>query len=287
MHIADPSVGVLGANGIVAGGLPMATGAALPHRCARRRPRRRRLLRRRRGGPGRCSTRRSTWPPQLRSAGAVRLREQRVLGVHPHAVARPALRSPSGRAGYRVRYRPRRRQRRRSGHRRRHEEVERLRRGEGPAAARDRDAPRPRPLRGRSAGATGRRRRRLRGRDPLAALEARLRRRSATTPDELAALRRERRGAHVRPGATWRCTIPRPTRLTSLDEHVRPEALGELPPLGPAIQERTRISQALRAALDDELAADDTCLRRRHRRRRRRRRVRDHQGARRQVPRHA
>src|SRR5205814_533120 len=34
MHIADPSIGVLGANGIVGGGLPIAVGAALAAKTA-------------------------------------------------------------------------------------------------------------------------------------------------------------------------------------------------------------------------------------------------------------
>ena len=63
MHIADPRLGIFGANGIVAAGLPIANGAAV---AAQLRGERRAswwrssaTVRRRRVR----STRRSTWPP--------------------------------------------------------------------------------------------------------------------------------------------------------------------------------------------------------------------------------
>ena len=79
MHIADPAVGMLGANGIVGAGLPIAVGAAFASAAARRR-RVRGVLRRRcsgdrcvpRGGQPRCA---------LAAAGDLLLREQRLRRV--------------------------------------------------------------------------------------------------------------------------------------------------------------------------------------------------------------
>ena len=53
MHIADPKLGIFGANGIVAAGVPIAVGAAHGRAAARRRQRGGGVLRRRRAGPGR------------------------------------------------------------------------------------------------------------------------------------------------------------------------------------------------------------------------------------------
>ena len=58
MHIADPKLGIFGANGIVAAGLPIAVGAATAAQLARRRQRGGGLLRRRRRRPRAPSTRR-------------------------------------------------------------------------------------------------------------------------------------------------------------------------------------------------------------------------------------
>jgi TPP-dependent pyruvate/acetoin dehydrogenase alpha subunit len=60
MHIADFSVGMLGANGVVAAGIPIATGAAHALKLQRREARRGLLLRRRRGQP-RPVPRRLNW----------------------------------------------------------------------------------------------------------------------------------------------------------------------------------------------------------------------------------
>ncbi len=58
MHIADPTLGIFGANGIVGAGLPIAVGAATASRAAPRRQRRGRVLRRRRGRARARSTKR-------------------------------------------------------------------------------------------------------------------------------------------------------------------------------------------------------------------------------------
>ena len=82
MHIADVDKGILGANGIVGGGMGIATGAGALGQAARQRPGRGLLLRRRRAEPGH--------PPRvdepgrdLEAAGRLRLREQPVRDVGP------------------------------------------------------------------------------------------------------------------------------------------------------------------------------------------------------------
>ncbi len=111
MHIADPKLGIFGANGIVAAGLPIAVGAAAAGAAPRRRQCGRGLLRRRRCGPGRVP--RGPEPRRrVGAAGDLLLREQwlrRVLSG-----GNPACRV-AGAAGRRLRHplRCRRRQRRR------------------------------------------------------------------------------------------------------------------------------------------------------------------------------
>ena len=81
MHIADMSKGMLGTNGIVAGSVPLAVGAAFTSKIQQAGPRRRGLLRRRRRQPGR--------PPRVHEPGLrvetarhFLLREQRLRRVH-------------------------------------------------------------------------------------------------------------------------------------------------------------------------------------------------------------
>ena len=81
MHIADFSVGMLGANGVVAAGMPIAVGAAHALKLQRRARSRRLLLRRRRDQP-RAVPRGAELGRDLRAAGAVRLRGQPLLGHH-------------------------------------------------------------------------------------------------------------------------------------------------------------------------------------------------------------
>ena len=79
MHIADPDLGIFGANGIVAAGVPIAGGAAL---AAKLRGQRRGgvVLRRRRGRAGRLP--RGGQPGRaVAAADRVLLREQRLRGV--------------------------------------------------------------------------------------------------------------------------------------------------------------------------------------------------------------
>ena len=80
MHIADMSVGMLGANGIVGAGLPIAVGSALAHQMQGQRRHRRRLLRRRRDRRRRAA-RELQSRRGVEAAGAVRVREQRLVGV--------------------------------------------------------------------------------------------------------------------------------------------------------------------------------------------------------------
>ena len=81
MHIADIDLGILGANGIVGGGLPIAVGAALSSQLKRSRLGRGGLLRRRRLQQGRLP--RVAQPGRgLEAAGRLRLREQPVRHVH-------------------------------------------------------------------------------------------------------------------------------------------------------------------------------------------------------------
>ena len=156
MHIADPKLGIFGANGIVAAGLPIAVGAATAAPAPRRRQRRGGVLRRRRAGAGRVP--RSAEPRRrVAAAGDLLLREQRLRRVLPGRRPSTAASLEQRAAGYGIHYvavdgndvvataavmdgRGRRRTRRtRSGRRR------------------GRDLPLARPLRGRSRSATGRR----------------------------------------------------------------------------------------------------------------------------------
>ena len=61
MHVAIPAIGLLGTNGIVGGGIPIATGAAYGMQAQARDDVADLLLRRGRGGRPASSPRRSTW----------------------------------------------------------------------------------------------------------------------------------------------------------------------------------------------------------------------------------
>ena len=92
MHIADPTIGIFGANGIVGAGLPIAVGAATAAQLRRDGTRRGRVLRRRRGGARHVP--RSDQPRRgLAAAGDLLLREQRLRRVL--AGARPSTRRRS------------------------------------------------------------------------------------------------------------------------------------------------------------------------------------------------
>ena len=148
MHVADPAIGILGANAIVGASMPLAVGAALVEQAARAGPGRRRVLRRGRGQPGLVP--RVAQPRRdLGPARRLRVREQRLRRVHrqppddPRAVGRRAL------PRLRRRRRARRRQRRRGGVRGRVERRPALPRRRRPGPDRGRDLPLARPLRGR------------------------------------------------------------------------------------------------------------------------------------------
>ena len=95
MHIADFSVGMLGANGVVAAGLPIAVGAAHAQKLQRRRRSRSASSATARSTAGPSSSR-STGPRVYGAAGAVRLRGQPLERDHRQrpddraATARPA-----------------------------------------------------------------------------------------------------------------------------------------------------------------------------------------------------
>ena len=102
MHIADPTLGIFGANGIVGAGLPIAAGAATAAQLRARRPRRGRVLRRRRGGARHVP--RSDQPRgRVAVAGDLLLREQRLRRVLA-ASAQHAAPLERGPAGYGVDY---------------------------------------------------------------------------------------------------------------------------------------------------------------------------------------
>ena len=133
MHIADFSVGMLGANGVVAGGIPIAVGAAQGLKLQKSDAIVDLPVRRRRG-QSRAVPRGAQLGGAVPAARAVRVRGQRRCGLHPR-------RERDGRAGrvaraqaLRRRGDQRRRQRRdrgrRSGCRR---AVAAVRRGDGPA----------------------------------------------------------------------------------------------------------------------------------------------------------
>ena len=97
MHAADFSLGILGANGIVGAGAPIATGAAWAlRRAGHGRAVAVTLLRRRRGEPGRAAG--GVQPGRaLAGAGAVRLREQRLRHHDAGRSRRSPARSPAAR----------------------------------------------------------------------------------------------------------------------------------------------------------------------------------------------
>ena len=91
MHINDLSIGMLGANGIVGAGLPIAVGAAFAERVPGRRQRRDDLLRRRRQQHRRLP-RGGQHGRRPEAAGRLRLREQRLRRVHAAGPAHAAHR---------------------------------------------------------------------------------------------------------------------------------------------------------------------------------------------------
>ncbi len=105
--------GIFGANGIVAAGLPIATGAATAAQLRGERPGRGGLLRRRCRGPG-CVPRGAQPRRGLAAAGHLLLREQRLLGV----LARlgPTCGEPRATCRGLCHSLPRRRRQRRGGH---------------------------------------------------------------------------------------------------------------------------------------------------------------------------
>ena len=103
MHLVDAANGVLGATGVVAGNLPLAAGAAWAAQARGETTHQRRVLRRRRHGRGRVS--RNLEPRgAVEASHAVRVREQRLRGVHqPRGTfereARERFRGPVWHAG--------------------------------------------------------------------------------------------------------------------------------------------------------------------------------------------
>ena len=87
MHIADLDRGMLGANGIVGAGIPLATGAALTAQAQEERRRGGGLLRRRRHEPG-AVPRVAEHGRQLEAARRLRRGEQRLRRVHADRVRR-------------------------------------------------------------------------------------------------------------------------------------------------------------------------------------------------------
>ena len=147
MHIADPDLGIFGANGIVAAGVPIAGGAALAAKLRGQARRGGVVLRRRRGRAGRLP--RGGQPGRaVAAADRVLLREQRLRGVL--ADRRPAP-GADGRPRGRVRPRLRagRRQRRGGGRRGHDRRGAAHPRGRRPGVRGGRHLPLARPLRGR------------------------------------------------------------------------------------------------------------------------------------------
>ena len=102
MHIADPTLGIFGANGIVAAGLPIAVGRGDRGPAASRRQRGGRVLRRRRGRARHLP--RSDQPGRgLAAAGDLLLREQRLRRVLPGVDPARGVARAAG-AGYGVDY---------------------------------------------------------------------------------------------------------------------------------------------------------------------------------------
>ena len=116
MHIADPTLGIFGANGIVGAGLPIAVGRRDRGAAARRRQRRGGVLRRRRGRARHVP--RSGQPRRgVAAAGDLLLREQRLRRVLARVDAARGV-ARAARRGLRRRLRRGRRQRRRRDRRR-------------------------------------------------------------------------------------------------------------------------------------------------------------------------
>ena len=192
MHIADFAVGMLGANGIVGGGLPIACGRRAGRPARGQGQRHGVLLRRRRGRRGRVP-RGAQHRLGVEAAHRLRLREQPVRGEQRGR--RAASRRRHRRARRRLRHarRHRRRQRRARGPRG-------GRRGRGAGAARRRaDPPRVQDLSlalPRHARTRRRRRRRpaaeiasWKARDPIARLEQHVLARGVLSAAEIGAMR--------------------------------------------------------------------------------------------------
>ena len=250
MHIADPALGILGANGIVAGGIPMAAGAAL----AAQMQHHGRVVA---AFFGDGAVAQGAFHEAINLAAALHLpivfvceNNQYSEFTHTSSRSGPTLEQRAG--GYGVRYR--------------HadgrdvadvltvatEEVARLRAGDGPVVVEIAT------LRGRGHYEGDQQRYRddqeeLDRFDPIVAMEATLRAEGVAS-DAIDAVRHDVVGAVSEARDAARADPP-PAASDLVADTFGP-SLGSLPPCGPVIQEKTRVSQAIRAALDDELAAD-------------------------------
>lgn len=254
MHIAEPSLGILGANGIVAGGIPIAVGAALATSLQRT------------GGIvaaffGDGAVAQGAFHEAANLAASLGLPvmfvcENNQYSEFTHTPSRPGPTLEQRAAGYGLRYR--------------HadgrdveavlalavEEKRALRDGAAPVLVELTT------LRGRGHYEGDQQRYRADGDevarfDPIAALEARLLS-QGVVPDELAAIR-ARVTAEVEAARDLAASDPPPDVAGLLDGTWGP-GFGELPPVSEAIVDKTRYSQAIRAALDDELASDERVI---------------------------
>lgn len=255
MHIADPSIGILGANGIVAGGLPMAVGAAL-------------AAAQRRSADvvvaffGDGAVAQGAFHEAVNLAVALRLAvmfvcENNQYSEFTHTASLPGPSVAERAAGLGARYR--------------HAdgrdveavldvasaEVDRLRHAAGPvileiSTLRGRGHYEGDPQRYRAEISED-----LSAYDPIELLTARLRL-DGVTEGQLEELRASTL-AEVVAARDAAAADPVPSPAELLDNVFGP-SVGALPPLGEAITATTRYSQALRAALDDELAADPSVM---------------------------
>ena len=149
MHLCDMGVGLIGASGIVGGGLPIAAGAAWAAQ-VRGTDQVAIVVVRRRGDEHRDVPRERQLRRRLAAPGRLRVREQPLRGVHARTRDVPAHRLR--RAGRRLRHSgPRRgRQRRRGGARRRDRGGRSRPRRRRPDAGRGQDLPASRPFAQRS-----------------------------------------------------------------------------------------------------------------------------------------
>ena len=146
MHIADPKLGIFGANGIVAAGLPIAVGRGDGRAAPRGRQRGGGVLRRRRAGAGRVPR---GHEPRRRVAGCRSSSSARTTATPSSRRPPPSMRrrSSSGPPATAIPYRRRRRQRRGGDRRRHRRRGQRRPRRWRPDRRRGRDLPLARPLR--------------------------------------------------------------------------------------------------------------------------------------------